>query len=143
MKPRWYCHPLNAELRVQFVKSLLRPALPKTAYKLPILHCDQTVLWSMSKLALKIDVISLTLLLKESNFNFKMTRCFISQHAHKCICVYCLTLRETVFSEWWRNFGKSVNSLNTGSSICYQSNAESMRRKWDFLDPVVFCNDFI
>lgn len=66
----------------------------------------------MSKLALKIDVISLTLLLKESNFKFKMTRCFISQHAHTCICVCCLTLRETVFPEWWRNFGKSVTQVH-------------------------------
>lgn len=107
LKPRRYCHLLmNAELRVQFVYSLLRTALPKTAYTLPILHCDQTVLWSMAKLAPKIDVISLSLLLKEFNFNFKMTRCFISQHAHTCICVCCLTLRETVFPEWWWNFGE-------------------------------------
>lgn len=146
LKPRRYCHLLmNAELRVQFVYSLLRTALPckNCIYTLPILHCDQTVLWSMSKLAPKIDVISLSLLLKEFNFNFKMTRCFISQHAHTCICVCCLTLWETVFPEWWWNFGESVNSLNTGSSICYQSSAESMWRKCDFLDPIVFCNDFI
>lgn len=100
-------------------------------------------LWSnspmiLAKLALKMDVISLALLLfKEFNFNFKMTRSFISKLVHICVC--CLTLRKNIFACRYDEETLVNRLIRLTLSV---QRWEFVMKMW-FLDPFVFCNDFI